>query len=80
MEGDPNHNDKLSEYTNIYLSRLAHYSAYGALIGSVLSTLMFLKMKRGLLFGLGLGAGYCHEDLTKVYETYYSKKKTHSLD
>ncbi len=59
-----------SNYSNIYLNRLSHYSAYGGIIGGIISMLFLMKFKRGFVFGAGIGAGYCHSDLVKVYKNY----------
>ena len=80
MEDQHNTKDPLRECTSIYFNRLAHYTVYGAIFGSIVSMVMLIKLKRGFLFGVGLGAGYCHEDLLKIYHSYCSKKKTHSMD
>ncbi len=62
-----------NNYTNIYLNRLIHYSGYGAILGGIASTILLLKFRRGFILGLGIGAGYCHDDLMNFYKTYYAK-------
>ena len=64
---------EINNNSSIYLNRLMHYGGYGALIGGVASMLFQMRFKRGLVFGLGLGAGYCHPDLIKVYKSYFNK-------
>jgi hypothetical protein len=64
---------ELNNYSSIYLNRLMHYAGYGALVGGVASMLFLMRFKRGFVFGLGLGAGYCHSDLIKVYKAYFNK-------
>ena len=70
---EDNKNTLATNYANIYLNRLLHYSGYGAIIGGVVSMLFLMRFKKGLIFGLGLGAGYCHSDLTNVYKSYFNK-------
>jgi len=66
-----------SNYSNIYLNRLTLYMAYGGIIGGIISTLFLMKFKRGFVFGAGIGAGYRHSDLVKVYNNYLHNENKH---
>jgi hypothetical protein len=57
-----------------YISRLTYYTPRSALFFSILQLLLFKKAKTGILFGLALGAGYCHQNLVKALGKIYNRK------
>jgi fucose permease len=52
--------------SGVYLTRLIHYGGYGILLGSLTSILFRLSLKKGIIVGFAIGAGYCHTDLSKA--------------
>ncbi len=57
--------------SGIYLTRLIHYCGYGFILGSLTSILFRLSLKKGIIVGVGIGAGYCHTDLAKVFKNMF---------
>jgi len=63
-----------NDYATVYLSRLTYYIGYGAIFTCILSRIFLMKYKPGLIFGAGLGAGYCNKDLKNLFTHVYFKK------
>jgi fucose permease len=58
--------------SGIYLTRLIHYGGYGILLGGLTSMIFRLSIKRGIIVGFAIGAGYCHTDFTKAVKNIFS--------
>jgi hypothetical protein len=62
-----------NNYLTIYFKRVMHYSAYGVIIGGLLSRIFFMKFRTGALIGFGIGTGYCNKDLVNTFNFYFKK-------
>jgi hypothetical protein len=58
-----------------YINRLVYYVPRSALIFSFLQLIFFRKFTTGFLFGMALGAGYCHKDLSLAIGKTFNFKK-----
>lgn len=76
MENENNKLQALNKYfavnnSGVYLTRLIHYGGYGILLGSLTSIIFRLSLKKGIIVGFAIGAGYCHTDLTKALKNIF---------
>ena len=60
---------ELSNPANAYWNRLAFFGGSAALFSGLLSAILLMKFRRGFIFGLGLGAGYCHKDFSNMIKS-----------
>ena len=58
-----------SNLANIYWNRLAFFGGSSAILTGLLSAILLMKFRRGLVLGLGIGAGYCHNDLRNMIKS-----------
>ncbi len=55
-----------TNYLNLYASRLTQYAGLSSIFFGLISAMFLMKFKTGFLLGIGLGAGYCHNDLLNM--------------
>jgi hypothetical protein len=62
-----------------YSDKFAYYAGYGALVGTVCNLIFFKRVKTGFLIGLGLGAGYCHNEFITCFKNIFIYEKMNTL-
>jgi len=60
---------EINNPANAYLNRLAFFGGSAALASGLISAILLMKFRRGFIFGLGLGAGYCHNDFSNILKS-----------
>jgi hypothetical protein len=61
-------------YSSQYINRLIYYAPRSAVICAALQLIFFKRVTTGFLFGLALGAGYCHKDFKQAFNRIYNFK------
>ena len=54
-----------NNYASLYVERMFRYAGKGLFLG-LISLYFFGKFRSGAILGMGIGAGYCHKDLSNV--------------
>jgi hypothetical protein len=58
-----------------YSDKMIYYTPYCAIFGAVCNLIFFKRIKTGFLIGLGIGAGYCHNEFKSCFKTIFLNDK-----
>jgi hypothetical protein len=58
-------------YAEDYTKKVLRYGGSALYIGGLTSFILLGKFKAGGVFGLGVGAGYCHYELKKLMNNLF---------